>query len=59
MAEMKKRFVFTAVLAATAALAASTAAFAGQWRGDYASGWWWQEDDGSWPAGEWKVIDAD
>lgn len=33
-------------------------AFAGSWQQD-ASGWWWQEDDGSYPASQWKWIDGD
>lgn len=33
-------------------------AFAGNWQQD-ASGWWWQEDDGTYPVSEWKWIDGD
>lgn len=36
----------------------SSPAFAGQWSKD-SVGWWWQEDNGSYPAGTWKWIDGD
>lgn len=45
--------------AAAAVLAMSTGitAFAGNWQQN-ASGWWYQNDDGSWPAGAWQWIDG-
>ena len=30
---------------------------AGSWQQDQ-RGWWWQADDGSYPAGEWRWIDG-
>jgi|GEM_PF-2877352 len=32
--------------------------FAGSWRQDD-TGWWWQRDDGSYPAAAWEWIDSD
>ena len=56
---MKKNFVLrTAVL--TAALTASfgmTAFAAGHWEKD-AAGYWWQEEDGSYPVSCWKWLDG-
>lgn len=31
--------------------------FAGEWKQD-AIGWWWQNDDGSYPAGRWEWLDG-
>ena len=31
--------------------------YAGTWRSD-ANGWWYQNDDGSYPAGKWEWIDG-
>ena len=28
---------------------------AGTWKKN-STGWWWQEDNGSWPANQWKYI---
>ena len=33
-------------------------AFAGEWKQDNA-GWWYQNDDGSYPVEQWSVIDGD
>ena len=52
---MKKIIAVTAGLIMTAAL--NGAAFAGQWKQD-AGGWWYQNDDGSYPAGAWQWIDS-
>ena len=52
---MKKKFM---TLALTAAMAASMGmtAFAGQWVQN-TTGWWWQEDNGSYPSGNgWMEI---
>lgn len=54
---MKKRVLRTAVL--TAALSAAfgmTAFAAGHWEKD-ATGYWWQEEDGSYPVSCWKWLD--
>lgn len=32
-------------------------AFAGQWVSN-TTGWWWQNDDGSWPANSWQWLDG-
>ncbi|MFQ8776612.1 MAG: hypothetical protein ACLR78_02880 [Roseburia sp.] len=53
---MKKKFM---TLAPTAAMAASMGmtAFAGQWVQN-TTGWWWQEDNGSYPVSQWKWLDG-
>lgn len=53
---MKKKFM---TLALTAAMAASMGmtAFAGQWVQN-TTGWWWQEDNGSYPVFQWKWLDG-
>lgn len=53
---MKKRL---AVIAATAvmALSMSMTAFAGSWKQNEV-GWWWEEDDGSYPVSSWKELDG-
>ncbi len=53
---MKKKI---AVLAATMALAALavTPAYAGEWKSN-ATGWWWQEDNGTYPVNTWKWLDG-
>ncbi len=45
---------------AAAALSISLAApsFAGEWKQD-SIGWWYRNNDGTYPAGEWKWIDGD
>ena len=30
---------------------------AGQWQSD-TNGWWWQNDDGSYPVGSWQWLDG-
>lgn len=52
---MKKIRLIVPVLAMT--LGMGITAYAGQWQSD-ANGWWWQEDDGSYPANTWKWIDG-
>ena len=44
------------LLATTFVLSFGVTAFAGSWQSN-ATGWWWQEDDGTWPANCWKWID--
>ena len=53
---MKKKFM---TLALTAAMAASMGmtTFAGQWVQN-TTGWWWQEDNGSYPVSQWKWLDG-
>lgn len=57
---MKRRTVkMTAVMMVSAILtiAATSAAFAGTWKQN-AKGWWWQEDNGSYPISQWKWLDG-
>lgn len=57
---MKKRtFKMAAVMMTSAILtiAAASTAFAGTWKQD-AKGWWWQEDNGSYPISQWKWLDG-
>ena len=41
-----------------ATILAATPAYAGQWMQD-GNGWWWQNDDGSYPTAKWQWIDGD
>ena len=53
---MKKKLL--TVLSATAlSLSMCIPAFAGQWVSN-STGWWWQNDDGSWPANSWQWLDG-
>ncbi len=52
---MLKKFMITAISTATV-LSMSITAFAGSWQQD-TTGYWWQRDDGSYPAGGWEWID--
>ncbi len=54
--KMKKLCFFAAAL--MLALSAPTAAFAGRWMLD-ATGYWYENDNGSYPVSEWKWIDGD
>ena len=57
---MKKRtFKMAAVMMASAILTitAASTAFAGAWKQD-TKGWWWQEDNGSYPVSQWKWLDG-
>ncbi len=47
-----------AMIAAAAALAMSSTALAGTWKSD-ATGFWYQNDDGTYPVSSWKWIDGD
>lgn len=53
---MRKNMKLTAVTAAMTMLMSMTV-FAGQWKSD-ANGWWWQNDDGSYPVNAWQWIDG-
>ncbi len=53
---MRKEFL-TVTLTTALTLAMSVPAFAGQWLSD-ANGWWYQNDDGSYPANSWQWIDG-
>ena len=51
---MIKRIVYCSL---AAAILAATPAYAGQWMQD-GNGWWWQNDDGSYPRAQWQWIDG-
>lgn len=53
---MKKKLA-TLVLSGLFALTSLSTAFAGSWIQD-SVGWWWQNDDGTWPANQWVWIDG-
>lgn len=53
---MKKKLL-TAALAGIIAISSFTSALAGQWKQDTV-GWWYQNDDGTWPANVLKQIDG-
>lgn len=53
---MKKAKLFLVTLAMTAAM--SISALAGQWQQD-STGWWYQNDDGTYPTACWQWIDGD
>ena len=53
---MRKR-LYLAALTAALTLGAAATSYAAQWVPD-ANGWWYQEDDGSWPSNTWKWIDG-
>lgn len=54
---MRNRNRMTAVLAAAMAMAMPFCAMAGEWKQNE-TGWWWQEDDGSYPVNAWKWLDG-
>lgn len=54
---MKNRILTVVGLTTALALATSTQSFAGQWLSD-ANGWWWQNDDGTYPTNTWQWIDG-
>ena len=46
-----------ALMTMAATILAATPAYAGQWMQD-GNGWWWQNDDGSYPTAKWQWIDG-
>ncbi len=54
---MKKTALLTAALAACLTIGMSMAAFAGSW-GSNDTGWWWNNDDGTYPVSTWQWIDG-
>lgn len=54
---MRMKKLMTAVLAATMVLGTTMTSMAASWQQN-AIGWWWQNDDGSWPANTWKWLDG-
>lgn len=47
----------TAIMAAIMTLTMGITSFAGQWNND-ANGWWWADDNGSYPVNEWRWLDG-
>ncbi len=45
------------ILSAAMTIGIGTVSYAGQWQSN-STGWWWQEDDGTWPANGWKEING-
>lgn len=54
---MMKKGLVTAAVAGMMAAAMVMPAFAAEWKQD-SVGWWYQQDDGGYPAGEWSWIDG-
>ena len=45
------------VMAASMVLGSAFTSMAASWQQN-ATGWWWQNDDGTWPANEWRWLDG-
>ena len=54
---MKKKGLVVSGLAVVLSALVSMPAFAGQWKSDF-KGWWYQNDDGSYPNNGWEEIDG-
>ena len=54
---MKRKGLAIAGLVAGLSALTSMSAFAGEWKQDY-NGWWWQNDDGSYPVSTWQWLDG-
>ena len=54
---MKRKGLAVLGLVAGLSVLTSMSAFAGQWKQDE-RGWWWQNDDGSYPTSAWYQIDG-
>ena len=54
---MRNKKLITGLFAGAMVSMISFSAFAGSWQSD-ANGWWWQNDDGSYPISSWKWIDG-
>ena len=50
---MRKRVLVLAALALSSMM--SISAYAGEWKQDN-TGWWYQNDDGSYPANTWQCL---
>ena len=55
---MKKKLLVIAATAGIMTLAIGMTTFAGQWKQD-AVGWWWQEDNGSYPVNKWEEVNGE
>ena len=58
MEEIMKRTWLAAACTAALSLSMAIPAFAGQWQQN-ANGWWYSQDDGTYPSGGWYWIDQD
>ena len=54
---MRKRFLAIMAVTMAATMIAAQPVAAANWVQD-AAGWWWQEDDGSYPVNKWKEING-
>lgn len=54
---MKRKGLAIAGLVAGLSALTSMTAFAGEWKQD-SNGWWWQNDDGSYPVSTWQWLDG-
>ena len=54
---MRKGFIKVLTVTALLSMLASSTVFAGEWKSD-SNGWWYQNDDGSYPANTWQWIDG-
>ncbi|MCB7317802.1 hypothetical protein [Lacrimispora sp. 210928-DFI.3.58] len=54
---MRKKHMFIPALAGAISLAATMSAFAGEWKHD-GSGWWYQQENGSYLSSGWSQIDG-
>ena len=54
---MKRKGLAIAGLVAGLSVLSSMSAFAGEWKQD-SNGWWWQNDDGSYPVSTWQWLDG-
>lgn len=54
---MKKNLFKTVLLAGSLSVLFSFASLAGEWKQD-TTGWWWQNDDGSYPTSQWQWVDG-
>ena len=55
---MKRSMRFAAVMmAAVMTVGTASTAMAAKWKHD-SKGWWWQNDDGSYPAASWQWLDG-
>ncbi len=54
---MKKKTLLTAAVSMALAASMSIPALAGSWQSNV-TGWWWQNDDGSYPVNSWQWLDG-
>lgn len=55
MRKLKK--IVALLMTAAIALGTATTSFAASWQQN-ATGWWWQNDDGTWPSNSWQWLDG-